>query len=80
VLLKAGNKGFSFDRLVGACVEHVELSIDSQVLTTARDHKPCDQKQLVLAKTELGRFQGSPAHKTESDAKIETKRAVGSRN
>jgi hypothetical protein len=37
----------------------------------------CDQKQPVLTKPGLGRFQGSPAHKTENDRKEETKRAVG---
>jgi hypothetical protein len=33
------------------------------------DDKPCDQKQPVLAKPGLGRFQGSPAYETENDAK-----------
>jgi hypothetical protein len=35
VLLMPGNKGFSFDRLVGACIEMSTVN-DSQLRTTAR--------------------------------------------
>ena len=36
MLQMPGNKGISFDRLVGACVEMSKLSSDSQELMTAR--------------------------------------------
>jgi hypothetical protein len=73
-----GNRGISFERLVGACVENVETVSDSQELMTALVKTSlCDQRQPVLTKPGLGRFPGNPAHKTENDRKEETKRAVG---
>src|SRR5260370_1409593 len=58
-----GNKGFSFDRLVGAFVEIVETVNDSQVNDSAGDDAPCDQKRPIPAKPGLGPFQCSPAEK-----------------
>ena len=63
MLLMPGNKGFSFDRLVGAFVEIVETVSDSQVNDSAGDDEPCDQKHPIPAKPGLGPFQCSPAQK-----------------
>jgi hypothetical protein len=56
-----GNRGISFERLIGACVENVETVSDSQELMTA----PVTVSRQPRHKTENDR------------KKEETKRAVG---
>jgi hypothetical protein len=56
-----GNRGISFERLVGACVENVETVSDSQ----EADDSAGDG------------FKAAQPHTTENDRKEETKRAVG---
>ena len=68
-----GNKGISFERLVGACVENVETVSDSQELVTALVKTSlCEQPNRAL-----DGFKAAQPIKPKNDRKEETKCAVG---